>query len=405
MADSKATSAAVLFISYDGMLEPLGQSQVLAYLKRLAADRAIHLMSFEKAEDWNNFAERERLSRDILAAGIVWHPLLYHKRPSAWDIAIGIVVGLWLVFRHRLSIVHARSYVPSVMALVIKPFSGAKYLFDMRGFWVDERLDGGLWPRGGRMYRVAKWFEKRFLLSADHVVSLTHAAVREMANFDYLQGRMQPITVIPTCADLTRFKPMPREVVGRDFVLGYVGTVGTWYLFDEVAACFAQLLLMKPEAKFLILNRGEHAYIRSRLAAAGVPDAAVEIITATHAEVPSEMARMDAGVFFIKQVFSKQASAPTKLAEFLGCGIPCLSNAGVGDMAGVLEGERVGVALKAFDEASVSAGLAQLLVLASDPDIRARCASVAEKHFSLVEGVRRYAQAYQTLSDKVPTSV
>jgi len=292
----------VLYISYDGMLEPLGQSQVLAYLKRLAADRTIHLISFEKADDWNNLAESERLSRDILAAGIVWHPLRYHKRPSAlatvWDIASGIVVGLWLVFRHRLGIVHARSYVPSVMALVIKRLSGAKYLFDMRGFWADERLDGGLWPRNGRMYRVAKWFEKRFLLSADHVVSLTQAAVREMANFDYLQGRMPPITVIPTCADLTCFKPMPREVVGTDFVLGYVGTVGTWYLFDEVAACFAQLLLMKPEAKFLILNRGEHAYIRSRLAAAGVPDAAVEITTATHAEVPSEMARMDAGVFF-----------------------------------------------------------------------------------------------------------
>jgi len=399
----------VLYISYDGMLEPLGQSQVLAYLKRLAADRTIHLISFEKAGDWKNLAERERLSRDILAAGIVWHPLRYHKRPSAlataWDIAIGIVVGLWLVFRHRLGIVHARSYVPSVMALVIKRFSGVKYLFDMRGFWADERLDGGLWPRNGRMYRVAKWFEKRFLLSADHVVSLTQAAVREMANFDYLQGRMPPIAVIPTCADLTRFKPMPSKVICTDFVVGYVGAVGTWYLFDEVAACFAQLLLMKPEAKFLILNRGEHAYIRNCLTAAGVPDAAVELTTATHAEVPSKMSRMDAGVFFIKQVFSKQASAPTKLAEFLGCGIPCLSNASVGDMAGVLEGERVGVALKAFDEASVSAGLAQLLVLASDPDIRARCASVAEKHFSLVEGVRRYVQVYQTLSDKVPTSV
>ena len=42
----------VLYISYDGMLEPLGQSQVLSYLKRLASDRSIHLISFEKAADW-----------------------------------------------------------------------------------------------------------------------------------------------------------------------------------------------------------------------------------------------------------------------------------------------------------------------------------------------------------------
>ena len=44
----------VLYISYDGMLEPLGQSQVLAYLKHLVADRPIHLISFEKAGDWAN---------------------------------------------------------------------------------------------------------------------------------------------------------------------------------------------------------------------------------------------------------------------------------------------------------------------------------------------------------------
>ena len=391
----------VLYISYDGMLEPLGQSQVLAYLKRLADGRRIHLISFEKADDWANTTERERIADDIGGAGIVWHPLRYHKRPTAlatlWDIACGCTVGLWLVLRHRLRIVHARSYVASVMALTIKRLTGAKYLFDMRGFWADERVDGGLWPRSGRMFRVAKGFERRFLLGADHVVSLTQAAVRELQRFDYLQGRMPPVTVIPTCADLTRFSPMYRERDGGSFVLGYVGTVGTWYLFDEVATCFAQLLRMQPDARFLIVNRGEHAYIRERLAAAGVPDAAVELTTATHAEMPRQMARMDAGVFFIKPVFSKQASAPTKLAEFLGCGIPCLGNAGVGDMADVLEGEQVGVALKTFDQAALTDGLQALLQLAADPATRTRCVAAAQKHFSLDEGVRRYAAVYGQL--------
>ena len=392
----------VLYISYDGMLEPLGQSQVLAYLKRLAVDRCIHLISFEKAADWANTTERERIAQDIASAGIVWHPLRYHKRPSAlatlWDIACGITVGLGLVVRHRLGIVHARSYVSSVIALALKRLTGVKYLFDMRGFWADERVDGGLWPRSGRMFRVAKGFERRFLLAADHVVSLTQAAVYEMQRFDYLQGHMPPVTVIPTCADLTRFTPMPRERDGAGFVLGYVGSAGTWYLFDEVAACFAQLLRLQPDARLLIVNRGEHDYILGRLAAAGVPDAAVELTTATHAEVPRQMTRMDAGIFFIKPVFSKQASAPTKLGEFLGCGIPCLGNAGVGDMADVLEGEQVGVALKSFDEASLTEGLKKLLQLAHDPATRARCVASAERHFSLDEGVARYAAVYQKIA-------
>jgi len=391
----------VLYISYDGMLEPLGQSQVLAYLKHLAADRPIHLISFEKTDDWANVADRERLAHDISASGIVWHPLRYHKRPTAlataWDIASGMCLGLWLVLRHRLRIVHARSYVPSVMALGIKCITGTRYLFDMRGFWADERVDGNLWPRTGRMYRVSKGFERRFLLAADHVVSLTHAAVTEMRRFSYLQERMPPVTVIPTCADLTRFKPLPQTPERAGFVLGYVGSAGTWYLFDEVVACFAELLRLRPDAQFLIVNRGEHTYIRERLAAANVPAGSVELTTATHDEVPQMIARMDAGIFFIRQVFSKQASAPTKLAELLGCGVPCLGNSGVGDMAEVLEGERVGVALQSFDRASLVAGLGRLLALVEDPSTAARCVAAAHKHFSLDEGVKRYAAVYQKL--------
>jgi glycosyltransferase involved in cell wall biosynthesis len=392
----------ILYLSYDGMLEPLGQSQVLPYLKRLASNQKIHLISFEKSFDWTNAFEREHLAQQITNAGIVWHPLRYHKRLSAlataWDISCGILLGLWLILRYRISVVHARSYVSSVMALALKRLTGVQYIFDMRGFWADERVDGGLWSLNGKMYRIAKNFEKRFLLAADHVVSLTHAAVREMRRFDYLQGCMPPVSVIPTCADLTRFKPMRSKPTNGGLVVGYVGTVGTWYLFDEVARCFALILTLRPDARFLIVNRNEHGYIRERLAVTGIPNSVVEIVAANHTEVPQQMSRMDAGIFFIKPVFSKQASAPTKLAEFLGCGIPCLSNAGVGDMAEVLEGDQVGVAIKAFDQESMIAALNQLIKLVDDPKTSARCVASAQRHFSLDEGVRLYEKIYQTLS-------
>ncbi|RDE51171.1 MAG: glycosyltransferase [Candidatus Accumulibacter meliphilus] len=391
----------ILYISYDSMLEPLGQSQVLAYLKRLAVGRSIHLISFEKPSDWANLVERERIARDTAAAGVVWHPLGYHKWPSAlataWDIACGIAVGLWLVLRHRLRIVHARSYVPAVIALVLKRLTGVRFIFDMRGFWADERVDGGLWPRDGRMYRVAKWFERRFLLAADHVVSLTHAAVREMEQFPYLKGAMPPVTVIPTCADLSRFCIQAKPDHEHGFVLGYVGSAGTWYQFDAVVACFVALLKQRPQARFLIINRNEHDYIRAQLTAGGVSLDLVELRAASHAEVPMQMARMDAGVFFIKPLFSKQASAPTKLGEFLGCGIPCLANRGVGDMAEILEGEEVGIALDDFSAESLRVGVERLVDLVANPHVPQRCAAVAEQFFSLESGVARYQRIYGRL--------
>jgi glycosyltransferase involved in cell wall biosynthesis len=392
----------VLYISYDGMLEPLGKSQVLAYLKRLAKNRCIHLISFEKADDWGDAIARNLTMQDIADAGIIWHPLRYHKRPSAlatsWDIACGIILGAWLITRYRLSVVHARSYVPSIIALALKRLTGSKYLFDMRGFWADERVDGGLWLRSSRKFQVAKAFERRFLLAADHVVSLTQAAVREMEHFEYLKGRMPLFTVIPTCVDLARFTPLLRNQAREGFTLGYVGSAGTWYQFDAVAACFAHLLRLRPEARFLILNRGQHAYIRNELSKAKVPDAAFEIVGANHDDVRSHMAQMDAGIFFYRPSFSRVACAPTKLGEFLGCGIPCMSNAGVGDMALVFEGESVGVALQGFDDAALTNGLKALLQLVADSATLARCVSAAQKHFSLDEGVARYSGIYEQLA-------
>lgn len=390
----------VLYVSYDGMLEPLGQSQVLAYVKRLAIGHSIHLISYEKTEDWTNVPERERIQYEMYRAGIQWHPLRYHKRPSAlataWDIAIGTVVGLWLTLRYSLEILHARSYVASVIALIIKRLTGARFVFDMRGFWADERVDGGLWPRNGRMFRVAKWFEKRFLLGANHVITLTHAAVTEIRRFDYLQGRMPVFTVIPTCADLSRFRPLPRSRQAS-FVLGYVGSAGTWYEFDATVACFAELLKLIPDARFLIVNRNEHDYILDRLIAGGVPLSAVELRSASHTEVPEQLARMTAGIFFIKPVFSKQASAPTKLAEMLGCGIPCLSNKGVGDMSEILEGSQVGVAVNDFSKLALRTGLVSLFALIDTPGIEDRCVAAAHRSFSLEEGVRRYEQVYRSM--------
>jgi glycosyltransferase involved in cell wall biosynthesis len=387
------------------MLEPLGQSQVLRYLERLAPAFPIVLISFEKPGDWDLVERREALRARLRESRIEWIPLRYHKRPSApattFDIAQGVAVGAWAVMRYRVRIVHARSYVPAVMALALKRLFGVKFVFDMRGFWADERVDGGLWPEDGGLYRAAKWFERRFLINADRVVSLTRAAVDEMRTFPYLQRNMPQFDVITTCADLDLFRLAPSGSIdpdaNRQFTLGYVGSVGVWYLFDEVLLCFKLLQELIPTAKFHILNRGGHEYIAERLAALGIDPADVRVEAVEHANVARAMQRMDAGIFFYTPTYSKKATAPTKLGEFLGCGVPCLSNSGVGDMASVLEENDVGVALRSFDESAMRAAVAQLTQLSRASDIKERCRAVALRCFSLADGVESYRNIYRAL--------
>jgi glycosyltransferase involved in cell wall biosynthesis len=283
------------------------------------------------------------------------------------------------------------------MGLQVKRITGAKLLFDMRGLWADERVDGNLWPKGGRLYRGAKTLEKSLLLSSDHVVTLTNASVAEIRSFPYKSTAGLPLSVIPTCTDLTRFQPGPTRAASP-FVLGYIGSVGTWYLLDELLGAFKVMLRLEPDSKLLIANRSEHDLIRARMSAVGVPTASIELTSASHAQIPALIHRMSAGSALIKPAYSKIASAPTKLGEYLACGVPCLGNHGVGDVEAVLQGERVGVSLPGFSAAQVEDRVHALLNLAREEGIGRRCRMVAERLFSLERGVKSYRDIYRELT-------
>lgn len=407
MDQPEKESTRVLYITYDGLLEPLGLSQVLQYVLLLARSHRITLISYEKPEDLTDAPSRNNVEVAVREAGIEWHPLRYHRRPTSlatgYDLAVGFVLAASLVIRRGIQIVHARSYVPSVLALALKRLFGTRFLFDMRGFWPDQRVECGAWPLDSRLYRTAKWFERRFLTRADTVVSLTRAGVAVMREISYLRETAPRFEVIPTCTNLDLFRPAllassDQRQNGRPFTLGYVGSLGPWYLFDAMVECFGILRTLRPDARFLIVNQRTHDYIRQRVEAAGIPKDCVEITVAGYAEVPREMRRMDAGIFLLQTFPSFKAVAPTKLGEFLACGIPCLSNAGVGDIEEILEGDSVGVVLRTYDRPAKEAAVQRLLELAGCPDIRQRCVDTARRCFSLENGVEAYDRLYRSLA-------
>src|SRR4051812_24511342 len=143
---------AILYITYDGILEPLGESQVLQYLRGLASDFRIVLVSYEKPGDWADRHRRARARALLGEARITWVPLRYHHRPTgpatAYDLAVGLLMVSYLVVRERIGLVHTRSYVAAVLGLAVKRIFDVRFLFDMRGFWADERVEAGIWPRG-----------------------------------------------------------------------------------------------------------------------------------------------------------------------------------------------------------------------------------------------------------------
>ena len=404
-----ASRTTILYVSYDGVLEPLGDSQVVSYLERLAATFDIALLSFEKPYDLDDYPRVQAMERRLHDRGIAWIRLRYHRRPPVASTAFDVLVGMWrarAACRSRgIRIVHARSHVSALIALGSRGASGARFLFDMRGFWVDEKVVAGHWTAGGALYRVGKYWERRFFRSADAIVSLTAAGVRAFSTLGYDVPPDVPVEVIPTCVDLQRFQPAGKDPallgdlgLAGSRVIGCVGTMSNWYMRAEMLTYLAMLCRSFADMKILLVTREDHNALRRDAHAAGVPPDRLVLTEAPFADMPRFTRLFDAGVFFIRPVLSKRGSAATKLAEFLACGVPVIINAGVGDSGAIVAEQHVGVVLPDLETTSMERSLAVVAEVLEDPTIAARCRETASAQFDVEVGVARFGALYRRLS-------
>ena len=153
-----------------------------------------------------------------------------------------------------------------------------------------------------------------------------------------------------------------------------------------------------PEAKVLFVTREDHERLRADAAAAGLAPDRMVLAAAAFEEMPAFVRLMRLGVFFIKPVPSKRGSAATKLAEFLGCGVPVVINDGVGDSGDLVRRHGVGVVLADVTRETMEASLVPVARLLGDSSAGARCVAAARAHFDLAVGVAKYSALYARLA-------
>lgn len=405
-----------LYLSYDGMTDPLGRSQVIPYLKGLAAKgHSITLVSCEKPARFEN--ARSQVSQILNEAGIEWHPLTYHKRPpilsTIWDLRQMQKAAEQIAEKKRIELVHCRSYIPALAGLRLKRKRGIRLIFDMRGFWADERVDGGLWnlrkPHYRLVYDYFKRKEKHLLNEADRVVSLTRAGKHEMLKWGIGSDLEARIEVIPCCADLDHFRADRVSEVDRarwrtalglsaeDEVISYLGSIGTWYLLEEMLRFFKLYQKSNPRGCLLFITPDDPSAIRNCAAKIGLDEKCIRIREAGRNEVPGLLSLSRLGLFFIRPSYSKISSSPTKLAEYLSMGIPVVTNAGVGDSDWIASHYKVQQVVSGFSDHDFERTIHQLpeLLRLAPEEIR----SVAQSCFSLKDGVEAYHRMYTALEN------
>jgi glycosyltransferase involved in cell wall biosynthesis len=408
----------VLFISYNGMLDPLGQTQVLPYLRELAKQGVrFTLLSFERGPAFEKEgAERcQELQHRLSSDGIEWHWLRYHQKPSlpatAYDVLAGVRYAAKLVRDNQIEMVHARSHIPATIALSLKNRFKLKMIFDVRGLMADEYVDADHWRKGSLPYRLTKAMERRSLTASEGVVTLTEAIWPIIKEWDGLRDRDDVVhEVIPCCADLELFKFSEEERMRRRtelrltdrFVVVYSGSIDGWYLTEQMADFFALVQRRRSDAHALWLTPAKHERIKNLMQQRNLPEAAYTVMAVAPENVSSYLSAGDAGLAFIKPCFSKLASSPTKYAEYLACGLSLVINRGIGDADSLVTEEKVGALVGDFNEVEYAKAISTIESMERDREsTRKLVRDVAERLFDVrVVGVNRYSRLYERVFEQ-----
>jgi glycosyltransferase involved in cell wall biosynthesis len=152
------------------------------------------VVSFEKSE--RLLHGKDALLSDLQNYSITWKPLLFTQGlgfiGKSWDLSRMYMTALIIACKHNIKVVHTRGHPPAPVGLFIKHITKAKFIFDHRGLWIDERIDKGGWDLNRfshrLQYRFCKRIERKCLINSDHVVVLTNKIVDEIMKLGAIQN-------------------------------------------------------------------------------------------------------------------------------------------------------------------------------------------------------------------------
>ncbi|MCJ8291403.1 MAG: glycosyltransferase [Crocinitomicaceae bacterium] len=391
------------------MTDPLGQSQVLPYvfgLKKRGYE--FHVISFEKMD---RYQEHHRAIHELFKDNDVhWHPQDYQLsggiKTTLKQVRRMHKVAKYLHELHQFDIVHCRSYMPALTGLKMKRRYGTKFIFDMRGFWADERIDGKIWsldsPIYKRIYNYFKRKETQFLLESDYSIIGTQNGYDEMHSWETIKGKHPKVKVIPCCANLDLFDPSKIKVSDQkalrsqlgiasdNFVLGYVGSIGTWYMLSEMLDYFKCLKADNPKAIFLFVSGEKPAFIKGEAKKKGIDTESILVSSTLHSGVPLHLSLFDNAIFFIRPSYSKKAASPVKQGEIMAMGIPLICNSGVGDTDAIVLKYKAGKVISELNDESYRANFINKEMFDSQV-----IKDGAKDYFSLEEGLNQYEWIYK----------
>ncbi len=257
-----------------------------------------------------------------------------------------VLASMWLVFNRKSSDVILVTSPPPQMYLIalIGKLMRKKVIVDIRDLFLDVSVNLGFIKKGSLIERIFRFLESKALQKADAVTLVTPKIRRQLVK----EYGINPIKcyVVPNGVDLETFKCGKSK---RKLQMVYTGYFGHAQDFDTFLKGYA--LLRENERIPLILAGGGETLedVLKNAEKLGIAKWIKYVGMLSRKEVVKLLCSSSIGVAPIKADESLKYAIPSKIYEYLACGLPFIG-VGIGEIDRIAEESRAGCVGKTPEE-------------------------------------------------------
>ena len=392
----------ILYLSHDGIFDHIGKSQILPYIIKNSKGNNFYLLTFEKKIHLNNISSM-KLYLDGM--GIKWYPKNYHISliGKLYDFINLLFSAFFIISTNKISLVHCRSYIPSMSTFIIKKFYKIKYIFDIRDFWADEGIEIKKYKF---IYKFFKKMEGKIINDSSEIVCLTKSAKKYILdNYKnkYENIHDKKISVIPCGTDFSLFNPSnfkkieitnlkKRLRLNNKKVLLYYGSIGQNYLLHKKIKFF-KCLKSNNDWIFLFIVNNDTEDLKNLLLKNGLRHIDFLIINLNRIDIPIYLMLADLSIFFYRKGMRSIGCSPTKLADLFAMNIPIITDNNLGDMNSIIKfNKNKSELINIFNYHQIRTKTYKIIDNKKNINIRNN-----SKYFNYIYGAKKYSDIYNKL--------
>lgn len=394
--------AKVLYFSYDGLLDPLGQSQIVPYISAIsAAGHSLTVVSYEKIGRTKE--QIKIMEMKLQKIGVNWERIEF-RSGKLWAIKrliSGVLLIRKLCGNIQPDFMHLRGFVPAVIFQL--SFSRVPFLYDFRGFALGEWVDIGKINESSLLYRVLNRLDQKCVKNASGLVVLEQSAKRLLEETYNVPN--VPLKVIRTCTNVKRYTKQEGWDNKKSSTLRFVFLGGARFPYrpDLALMLIEKLIENGMECNIDFINQGDRIFIEKVSDLTSISKDKIRILSCEHSKIPDILPTYDCGIVMVETSHWRRVCSPTKMGEYLASGLPVISLEGI-DAIDELSKRTVCVTTVSNDELLghfQECRAQQILSFIKSIGVKQKCKNLAKNEFDMEMAGNLYVELYSEMEAQI----